>query len=155
MQPIDLHISFLKSQVISQFLRLQFFCSYLFTLKLRFRPSVLVRLPDCAVCAEGYAPGLGYVCSECSERRQYVAISIVLASCVILAVGGVLCLYFVGVAVTVPGRRTLRIDFLGLQSRCQTAGITQALKIIVVSLQIVSQVSAFWLFKYVWTCRNV
>lgn len=53
-------------------------------------------------------------------------------------------------------RLTPRGDLQGLQARCKTAGTSQALKIVVVSLQIVSQASAFSLSstpEYVWACQ--
>ena len=99
--------------------------------------------PVCAVCADGYTSGLAYTCSECNEERRIAAIAtptIVLLTVVAMFVRRFTFLRSSGgqtvAEETSPGGDNARDQrFIG-------APATQALKILLVSWQIVTQASA-------------
>lgn len=95
-----------------------------------YAPSYLVLhyIPSlvCAVCIDGYARGLGYTCLECSERRRVVAIAITVVILVIIIIIIIL--------------RSFENRFSSQSlARLRTAKAFQALKIIFVVWQIVTQ----------------
>lgn len=102
-------------------------------------PFVPFQQPDCAVCEEGYAPGLSFSCSSCSDEGNRALRVFVAAVIVVLVVA-------VGIAVLVdlttvrakPGRKDCcAAGFRRLQGSIRF----QSLKIAVVTWQIITQVT--------------
>lgn len=105
-------------------------------------PCKSLYLPDCAVCDEGYAPGMAYSCHQCSKGRTSLALA--LAAIVSLAVLAVLVVIgrklMFGTAMTPHDAR------LATSSWCQRirqAIPYQAVKILIMVWQIVTQVRTF------------
>lgn len=97
--------------------------------------------PDCAVCGVGYARGLGNLCLKCSHERYgaVIAVAVVIFVVVVMVIiDGIRSLTHPSVADNLPLRRTLS----AVVSRFKGSRVYQALKIMVVSWQIVTQASA-------------
>eukprot|EP00752_Nemacystus_decipiens_P010199 g9089.t1 len=91
--------------------------------------------PFCAVCAQGYAPGLGYTCSECNGGRKSwtIAVGVILlcAGAVVVA----LSVRYLGSTDNEPATKKVRACMEGVRA-------SQGFKIVIVSWQIVSQFSS-------------
>ncbi|CAM9683309.1 unnamed protein product, partial [Choristocarpus tenellus] len=93
--------------------------------------------PDCAVCDDGFAPGLSYSCSECDDSRKSLALGIgifSLALIVLVVSGGIRFL------ITASSLRLKNLHG-GLSHRIKRMISFQGLKILVVTWQIVTQFS--------------
>lgn len=100
---------------------------------------------DCAICTDGFSRGLGYTCLKCNMERRYVAIAIA----VIIPVG-ILALVTHGMKMLRSGngqeRSFSRRSLARKRSRFMMARTFQALKIIIVSWQIITQVGTTNIF---------
>ena len=95
------------------------------------------------MCADDYSGGLGYACSQCNEERRSATIAV--AAVVLVAVVAIVAqgLRFLGTYAgrTVAGEAVLSGNQTGVQSLFTGARASQALKVVVVSWQIVTQAS--------------
>lgn len=92
----------------------------------------------CAVCADGYADGSGYTCSECNGARRMSTIGIAIALLVVAAA-------LVTTSVSYLGSSKEVSTVEGLKSMClarlEGSILSHGLKIVIVSWQIVSEAS--------------
>lgn len=108
------------------------------------KPSAL--RPVCTVCIHGYSRGVGHTCSKCSRQRRLTGVIIMGVAVVglITAVGFGQGYFKSTSSAAVSGMTERTLSSRGLeiiQSRLRATRAFQALKIIVVSWQIVTQVS--------------
>lgn len=92
----------------------------------------------CAGCAEDYSLGLGYTCSECDEgrRKWTTALAVILLAAAAVAV--TLSVGYLGAST----KESATEGILSLiQERFGRSWVSQGLKVIIVSWQIVSQAS--------------
>lgn len=92
----------------------------------------------CAECAEDYSLGLGYTCSECDEDRRKWTTAVAVILLVAAAVAVTVSVGYLG-ASTKESAAT-RIPSL-VRQRFGRSWVSQGVKIIIVSWQIVSQAS--------------
>eukprot|EP00904_Undaria_pinnatifida_P002436 jgi/Undpi1/12193/HiC_scaffold_5.g01869.m1 len=97
--------------------------------------------PLCAVCADGYTAALGYACSQCNKERRSATIAVAAVVLVVVVAILVQGLRFLGTYAgrTVAGESVLSRDRTGVQPQFIGARASQALKVVVVSWQIVTQ----------------
>ena len=98
--------------------------------------------PDCAVCLDGYARGFGNSCIECSGQRRSAMIAftaVVVVALVASIVIGIQSLEVDTEAHSCSPRQVLKMVY----HQIRRTRASQALKIMVVSWQIVTQASAF------------
>ena len=97
----------------------------------------------CAVCAEGHTPGLGFTCVKCSgvRRNMTIGLGAVLLGAAVVMVA--VSLNFLGSSASgTPKRLHASCErFRRVISRLRSTKATQALKIVIVSWQIVTQAS--------------
>ncbi|CAN0218885.1 unnamed protein product [Ectocarpus sp. 4 AP-2014] len=91
--------------------------------------------PFCAVCAEGYTRGVGYTCSRCDAGRRNWTIGVALVLVAVAVVTGALGVRYLGSSAE-------RAVGWRIRSRFERSTVSQGLKIVIVSWQIVSQFSA-------------
>lgn len=106
-----------------------------------------VFVPVCAVCDDGYTPGLGYSCSKCSDGRRCAAITLgaILVAAAVVTIAR--SIKFLGTDADL--REAVEgfsdNDVGGDQRGRARAKASQAVKIIIVSWQIITQASIlFW-----------
>lgn len=98
-------------------------------------------MSDCAVCTDGYARGLGNLCLKCSEERRSGVIA--LASVFIVVIVAAIVTHIPSLAFDTEAGSFLPRRVLEMaRSRFKGARMYQAFKIVVVSWQIVTQVSS-------------
>lgn len=107
---------------------------------------VLIFVSVCAVCADGYARGVGYTCTQCSGSRRTVTITVVLALLVAaMLITVVVCAKSAECSVAEKTMTTTTSLFCGRLrtslSRFECTKASQALKIVIVAWQIVTQAS--------------
>ena len=97
----------------------------------------------CAVCADGHTAGLGFACTACSGVRRKATIALGVVLLVAAAVMMVASLHFLGfLSSGIPtGLQASCGRFRRAASRLKCSKATQALKIVIVSWQIVTQAS--------------
>lgn len=103
-------------------------------------PSPTDQPPDCAVCKDGYARGLGNACLKCSHERRNAVIVVAVVIFVLIVmviIAGIRSLTHPGEEHNLPLCRMMKAAI----SRFKGARAYQALKIMVVSWQIVTQAS--------------
>lgn len=92
----------------------------------------------CAVCLEGYAAGSGYTCSKCTGARRGLAIGVGLVLLVLAAIVVAVAVSYLGS----PDEESAVEEYLSRrQTQLEGSRVSQGLKIIIVSWQIVSQAS--------------
>ena len=102
---------------------------------------------DCAVCTEGFAPGIAYRCRECSKGAKRLALGLsAVVGLAVLLLGALLC-WRLG---TVDNERKEEHDVVPLSAweqrrwSCQTLPVKilplSAIKIVVTVWQIIHQV---------------
>lgn len=99
--------------------------------------------PDCAVCSEGYARGFGNTCSQCTDERRRIAIALLaIVSVVVMAiVMGSFWFLPPGSGVYNAGNPPANQRRKSAAHSFRKARAFQALKIVVVAWQIISQAS--------------
>lgn len=92
----------------------------------------------CAVCMDGYARGLRYICTKCSDERRNAVIAVAVVVFVVFIVAIVL-----GICALTSDKHylTQRI-WTKVKSRFRRVGAHHSLKIVVVSWQITTPVNA-------------
>lgn len=98
--------------------------------------------PVCAVCADGYTSGLAYTCSECNEDRRIAAIATATIVLLIVVAMFARSLKFLrsSAGQAVAEETSPTGDNAGGQHFIRTSA-SQALKVLLVSWQIITQVS--------------
>lgn len=110
-------------------------------------PRCLLGLSVCAVCADGYTSGIGYSCSKCTSGHRaatIAVISVLLLAVVLIAVAFGVRQLRSGSARASAGGGGATAASRGLAragSRLKRSGVAQTVKIVVVSWQIITQVS--------------
>lgn len=114
----------------------------------------MVTVEDCAVCAEGYAPGIAYSCHKCSGKSLGSAVGLVLVTVLIILGVVVVVVSDLVAVVNVDGSaegepETARGFWIGGLSSCHSFLVKLlplASKIIVaVVWQIFTQVNGVWI----------
>lgn len=113
----------------------------MFSCNLTILPSCVALPPDCAVCADDYAWGEGYTCIECRNATAHT--TQVLGIVVLVILAGVLARvlqYLVSLPRPTSGRNMSR--WQRYITRAYQAIPIQAIKIIIVAWQIITEVGA-------------
>jgi len=105
-------------------------------------------VPDCAVCEQGFAPGIAYSCRECSGDTTGLAVGLAVAvALALLLVAGLLFSYMCSTVHDETdegmeiGRRSWKKKCLSFRSTLVNMLPLRAIKIVVTVWQIISQVN--------------
>lgn len=98
----------------------------------------MLGLQVCAVCEDGYSLGLGYTCSACDEGRRNYTTAVAAIVAVFTALAVVVSVRYLGASAKELAAE--RIQSV-IQDRFERSRVSQGLKIVIVSWQIVSQAS--------------
>ena len=106
---------------------------------------------DCAVCSEGFAPGIAYSCRECTRTTTTSAVSLAVAVGLAVLLFAALLVSRLGNVAHSRTEEGIEMD-RSLWNKCWSCGAflvnmlpSVAIKIVVTVWQIVSQVQVFWL----------
>ncbi|CAN0227090.1 unnamed protein product, partial [Ascophyllum nodosum] len=98
--------------------------------------------PFCAVCIAGYARDLGYICTKCTRARRVAVITVGVATAIVLIAIVVIGIRFLHTTEDPEARLRPRNQAVArIHAQLKRATACQAVKIVVVSWQIVSQAS--------------
>lgn len=115
------------------------------------RPTPILGLLVCAVCADGYTPsGVRYTCAKCTGGRRdatIAVISVVLLLVVLLTVAATITCLQSESEQTFGGESAARRGVAWIGTRLKRSAGTQSLKIIIVSWQIITQVIKYALLS--------
>lgn len=114
---------------------------------------------DCAVCAEGFAPGIAYSCRQCSEGITRSAVALVVAAGLVGLLLTVLLLSYLGKATNDTAEENPETPHRVLGQQCWSCRRAlgkmlplTSIKIVVTVWQIISQVcglTILWQSRYI------
>jgi len=108
---------------------------------------------DCAVCSEGFAPGIAYSCRECTGAITISAVGLAVAVCLTVLLFTALLILRLGSVAHDRTEEGMGIDRT-FWNKCWSCGAflvnmlpSVAIKIVVTVWQIVCQVQVLWLYR--------
>lgn len=106
-----------------------------------------IAVADCAVCAEGYAPGFAYSCRQCSKGTTRSAVALSVAVGLAVTLFAALLVSFLGSVVRDGAEEDMGIDQSFWKKKCGSCRPSvvnvlpvRAIKIVATVWQIISQV---------------